>query len=304
VRVCVCASQSPLEAKYRKLKETSAAVQAVWSASAPSARALLKAVGFEAVVATAASATASVASGTGFIQLPWGEEPTQRVADALAFFDAHELGYAANGSETSSLGSGSGSGNQSSPVSPRQSSGKTSSSGGSRGPGGGDERVLPPSLEFLRMRPLRAELGECIGEGSFGVVFSGSYRVSKGAPPLPVAFKRIKLPAYGLSAEVVAALTREVQAMQRLNHPNLLRLFCVCDDPQAVDMHGRELGMCLCLENCERGSLRDILKDAAVDLPWKVRSLVLVDVDVSWKMPLGKALRVSLALPRAHLTHF
>jgi hypothetical protein len=121
------------------------------------------------------------------------------------------------------------------------------------------------------MRPARAELGECIGEGSFGVVFSGSYRVSKGAPPLPVAFKRIKLPAHGLSAEVVAALTREVQAMQRLNHPNLLRLFCVCDDPRAVDLHGRELGMCLCLESCERGSLRDILKDAAVDLPWKVR---------------------------------
>jgi serine/threonine protein kinase len=112
------------------------------------------------------------------------------------------------------------------------------------------------------------------------VVFSGSYRISKGVPPLSVAFKRIKLPAYGISAEVVAALAREVQAMQRLNHPNLLRLFCVSDDAQAVGAHGRELGMCLCLEYCERGSLRDILKGASVDLPLEVNTLLVIPTGI------------------------
>lgn len=124
----------------------------------------------------------------------------------------------------------------------------------------------------MRMRPERALLGEFIGEGSFGVVYSGTYAITKGAPPLPVAFKRIKLSMSRVPPEVVKCLTREVKAMQRLSHPNLLRLYAVCDDLGARDSRGSEIGLCLCLEHCERGSLSDLLKDPEVDLPWTVRA--------------------------------
>jgi serine/threonine protein kinase len=125
------------------------------------------------------------------------------------------------------------------------------------------------------MRPERACLGECIGEGSFGVVFDGTYKLYKDRAPVPVAYKRMKISVRGLAQEIMDALTNEVvlifysvptkiklrkfrispqvQAMQRLNHPNLLRLYCVCDDPEAVDMKGNSIGVSLCLELCDKG---------------------------------------------------
>ena len=33
-------------------------------------------------------------------------------------------------------------------------------------------------------------------------------------------------------------------------HPNLIRLYSVCDDRHAVDMNGQPLGIALCLEFC------------------------------------------------------
>jgi hypothetical protein len=105
---------------------------------------------------------------TGNILLPLGEGQTQRVADALAFFDAYKLGYAANGTGTSSLGSGSG--KQSSPVSPVR---QFNSSGGGGGAAGGAERVLPSNVEILHLLPARAELGEGVGSPRVGNYRSG-----------------------------------------------------------------------------------------------------------------------------------
>lgn len=70
--------------------------------------------------------------------------------------------------------------------------------------------VLPVNLDYLRMKPERASIGGPIGEGSFGVVYDGTYKLYKDRPPVPVAFKRMKLSVRALSQEIMDALTREV----------------------------------------------------------------------------------------------
>ena len=262
----------PGDTKYRRLKEASPTVGAVWTnPQYAESRGLLELLGFRATAKASATAT----SVGGRIELPPGDGSDRLVRHALEFLNDNGLGgsdSAAFATSTNSRAAGGG---------PDSGSGgnRLGSGDGSKSPkgaaaeGGAAERVLPENLSFLRMRPEKAELvGKPIGEGSFGVVFMGTYQLRKtDAAPMQVAFKRIKLSSYGVSPEIGQALMREVQAMQRLNHPNLLRLFCVSDNPAARDRRGREVGICLCLEYCDKGSLKALLDDKTVALPWPLR---------------------------------
>ena len=74
---------------------------------------------------------------------------------------------------------------------------------------------LLPGLRFTRLKPHLAEVGTLIGEGSFGMVFSGTYKLQvSDAHPTPVAFKRIKAPGSMLTPAILKGFEREVQAMQ------------------------------------------------------------------------------------------
>ena len=295
-------AKSPKEPKYRRLKESNATVQAVWSREAP-CRALLVALGFAPLTGEEG----------GYIDLVQSAAGDRSVEACVAFFDKQGLGVAsvdatlslsstASGSTLGGGGSSISGSNETKPISSLGEAGLGhESSEGSSGDGGssaaqvtkassikssassesksGAEHVLPETLDLLRMKPSRAEVGAFLGEGSFGVVHRGTYRLEdNNAPPLPVAFKRIKLPG-GVSSEVLEALTREVQTMKRLNHPNLLRLYCVNDDPSARDAQGKDLGVCLCLEYCEWGSLRDMLKDSKTHpMPWPQRCALALGI--------------------------
>ena len=254
-------ASNPSDGRFRRLRESNAAVSTVWSFSP--ARAVLSAVGFSS-------------ESSGVIMLPHGEIENRRVQEVVTYLDDHRLGMgnsfvgeplrpilpvspppAAASAPLSAFPE---------PMAPIQARSSSESSALHK-------RVLPESLVLVQLRPERALLGAPIGEGSFGVVYRGTYTQRRDNPPLDVAFKRIKLQSTSADVppQVVEALSREVQVMQRLNHPNLLRLFAVCDDPHAKDSSGAHLGICLCLEYCDRGAMSDVLGDVAVDLPWALR---------------------------------
>ena len=243
----------PGDTKYRRLKEASTTVSAMWSTS--ESKILLETIGFRMVV---------VKKGPR-LELPSGDGPDRLVRYALEFLNDQGLG----GSDDTAGGVGRVQGAAANPA--------TDPSDGSRGAAAEEgsaaagERVLPDLMSYLRMRPERAELGEVIGEGSFGVVYEGTYWLRKAGTPTNVAFKRIKLPTYGLTPDSTEALSREVQATQRLNHPNLIRLLSVSDNPNAKDCKGRDLGICLCFERCDKGSLKALLDNKTVALSWPLR---------------------------------
>ena len=62
--------------------------------------------------------------------------------------------------------------------------------------------------------------GSVLGKGTFGIVYKGQYNGES------VAIKRIILD----SAETAVNINREVQAQQRLNHPNVLKLYAFAED--------------------------------------------------------------------------
>jgi serine/threonine protein kinase len=61
-----------------------------------------------------------------------------------------------------------------------------------------------------------------LGRGEFGSVFSGTFQGRK------VAIRRI---------ELIDASDNEVEALQQLDHPNIIKLFCVeCNDDFKYDI--------------------------------------------------------------------
>ena len=87
---------------------------------------------------------------------------------------------------------------------------------------------------------------------------------------------------------------------QGVNHTNLIELYSVCDDAGAVDVKGKSLGFCLCLEFCERGSLKDVLAETLATgtgsstLPWKLR------VEIAHGMVKGMCVLYGLSPPVEH----
>ena len=114
--------------------------------------------------------------------------------------------------------------------------------------------ILPQGLTVLKLDPTAVEIGEKeLGEGSFGIVVDAQHR----------DFGRvaIKQPRNlgGMTPAERDSMLREVNTMHGLRHPNLLRLLGVCVDAKATDARGALLGICLCLEYCDMGSLYSVI---------------------------------------------
>lgn len=105
------------------------------------------------------------------------------------------------------------------------------------------------------------EFGESIGRGNYGTVFLGTYFMTA------VAIKRIE-------DDSKKYVEREIAILRDVRHPCIVQLIGLCklteDDIYVVT------------EYLERGSLRDVLKDHAIHLPWWLR--------ISFSVQLGRAL--------------
>lgn len=106
-------------------------------------------------------------------------------------------------------------------------------------------------------------LGRCLGRGSFGVVFEGAHRETGQR----VAIK-ILHGSRELEPEVQNRFVREVALLQKLDHPNVVRVF-------EAGLH--EGSIYCALELVECGSLKEVLA-ARHCLPWREAAEVAVQI--------------------------
>ena len=113
---------------------------------------------------------------------------------------------------------------------------------------GGDVRVLYKELT----------IGEELGRGAYGVVFSGSYFGS------PVAIKKLFL---NVPNSLVDDFHQEVSVMRRLRHPNVVLFIGACMEPDPL---------CIITELGHQGSLESVLEKRK--LSWQERIKFSLDI--------------------------
>jgi serine/threonine protein kinase len=130
--------------------------------------------------------------------------------------------------------------------------------------------TMPPTLPIFEETDFEFE--RCIGQGSFGRVFEGTWRQT------PVALK-VLAGAQGMldlsphdTVALGVDLQREASLMAQLRHPSIVSLLGVCLAPP-----------CMVTEYCMRGSLASLLREAksspdkAMQLTWQRRLGMLID---------------------------
>lgn len=102
-------------------------------------------------------------------------------------------------------------------------------------------------------------LGKELGQGSFGIVYKGTYQFA------PVAVKRLQIG--NLSSEAQEEFRKEAEMMAQLRHPNIVHFYGYCSIPK-----------CLVMEYMPKGSLFSVLHDKRQILDWNVRIRIAVDM--------------------------
>ncbi|KAJ4461645.1 putative protein kinase [Paratrimastix pyriformis] len=115
--------------------------------------------------------------------------------------------------------------------------------------------TLPPDSSWL-IDPAKLKVVSLIGKGSFGEVFRAEYNRSS------VAVKR-----FALRTEVCESISREVEVLSKLHHPNVVTLYGVCLHAPYIDM---------VMELCRLGSFFDLLHSDA-ELSLKERLTMSLD---------------------------
>ncbi|KIH60414.1 SH2 domain protein [Ancylostoma duodenale] len=119
------------------------------------------------------------------------------------------------------------------------------------------KKPIPPSNSVLIKSMPRPDyfflheditLGEKIGHGAFGEVYSGKLKL-KGGEEVDVAIKRSK--AGHMKKAQLTAFVREARIMRRLGHPNIVRLYGVAAQEEPV---------MIILELATNGSLKAFYK--------------------------------------------
>ena len=98
---------------------------------------------------------------------------------------------------------------------------------------------------FVPLSELNYDTKNKIGQGKFGSVYSGSFRIN-----MPVAVKILKN-KNGSKTKLIKDFLIEKKVMIRLKHPNLVQLYAVSRDDEGNDI--------LVQERMENGSLSDYL---------------------------------------------
>eukprot|EP01091_Cochliopodium_minus_P014486 TRINITY_DN4920_c0_g1_i1.p1 TRINITY_DN4920_c0_g1~~TRINITY_DN4920_c0_g1_i1.p1 ORF type:complete len:517 (-),score=144.86 TRINITY_DN4920_c0_g1_i1:18-1568(-) len=113
---------------------------------------------------------------------------------------------------------------------------------------------LPVNQYTIKKENLK--INECIGSGSFGAVYKGSYLGTE------VAIKLIKKEELRQEEILLRFLQREIASL-KFNHPNCVQFIGICDKDDE-DLY-------LVTEFVAGGDLRKYLKDKDYNLPWKMR---------------------------------
>jgi len=117
-------------------------------------------------------------------------------------------------------------------------------------------------MSFLKdqINPNRLRLGQLIGSGGFGIVFSGSFEIEKNKP-ISVAIKRVLIPSDASEAvkkEVSEGVIKEVSLLRTVKHEKIIECYGFVNDANAVDAAGEPLGVCIVLGRGTK-SLREAL---------------------------------------------
>jgi len=104
-------------------------------------------------------------------------------------------------------------------------------------------------------KPSQLSRGEKIGDGSFGIVYRGNLNLPERS--IPVAIKQMK----ERNEREVADLVKELDALRRLKHINVIEGFGIVTEFNAVDANGVDVSLSLVIELCDLGSLRMALDE-------------------------------------------
>jgi hypothetical protein len=103
-----------------------------------------------------------------------------------------------------------------------------------------------------------------LGSGSSSKVFYGIY---KG---IPIADKRIDL-FNNTNKNVIKEFQREIKILLSISHPYLVFFYGVIIEPKYLS---------IIMEYCSGGDLYDLLKNKKIDLPWKLRKKILLQIAI------------------------
>jgi hypothetical protein len=130
-------------------------------------------------------------------------------------------------------------------------------------------RHLPTHESLLIINPKEIVLSRIVGEGSFGRVWSGQWRNNS------VAVKEFVFAQAAISGgslernNIIEEIVGEAGVMACLRHPKILQLYGCSLTMQAI---------WIVSEFCSRGSLRMLLNDKSVDLPFLKKISICLDV--------------------------
>ncbi|XP_077166726.1 mixed lineage kinase domain-like protein [Paroedura picta] len=100
------------------------------------------------------------------------------------------------------------------------------------------------------------------------VLYKGEYHKS------PVAIKVFKNPVITSTQQVRDLFRKEVKAMKRFESPHILRMYGIC-----IDESGPSPEFSIVTEYCEKGTLRDVLREEP-NLSWKIRIQMALDAAI------------------------
>eukprot|EP01042_Synura_sphagnicola_P036372 gene36372-biopygen3618 len=103
-------------------------------------------------------------------------------------------------------------------------------------------------------------IGEELGQGAFGVVYQGTWRLTD------VAIKKLLLEH--LTDDARKEFEAEAQTMKKLRHPNIVQFLGYCISPRP----------CIVMEYMRRGSLHQLLGNRQAEIPWDVRMWIALDM--------------------------
>jgi len=106
-------------------------------------------------------------------------------------------------------------------------------------------------------------IGERIGRGSFGEVYSGTWYQTR------VAIKKLPAEMLRSNASVLDEFNREINLLRSLRHPNILQFLGSCNIPPNV---------CLITEFMPRGDLHKIIHDKTVVMDKALMKKIALDV--------------------------
>eukprot|EP00026_Physarum_polycephalum_P005873 Phypoly_transcript_05912.p1 GENE.Phypoly_transcript_05912~~Phypoly_transcript_05912.p1 ORF type:complete len:446 (+),score=31.19 Phypoly_transcript_05912:139-1476(+) len=107
------------------------------------------------------------------------------------------------------------------------------------------------------------QMGERIGRGSFGEVYSAIWFSTH------VAVKKLPLEMLRQNINVLDEFSREIKLLKSLRHPNILQFLGSCSVPPNI---------CLVTEFLPRGDLHKIIHDKTIKLEKSLMKSILIDV--------------------------